>query len=102
MKDIADMNFAQRMHLLRQDGNSPDVIATANRVLEAMLQELQIVRDMRDGAARRYGVKLPDLHDPSPKPPNVQPRTKVMRRTKTAHKAFEGLDGTRRGQMERN
>ena len=100
MKDIADMNFAQRMHLLRGDGNSPEVIATANRVLEAMLQELQIVRDMRDGAARRYGVKLPDLPDPSPNPPNV-PAPNVQPPTNNEHKGFKGFDGTLSGLIDR-
>lgn len=91
MKEIARMNFDERLLVLRRDANKPEQIKTADRILEAMLQEMQIVRAVRNDAALRYGVKLPPLADLSPAP-DTQPPAKNER---------TGFDGTLAGLLDR-
>jgi hypothetical protein len=91
MKDIARMNFEERLLVLRRDAKSPEQIKTADRIIEAMLQELQIVRAVRNDAALRYGVKLPPLAD-LPAAADTQPPPK---------KEYTGFDGTLAGLLDR-
>ena len=90
-KDIAKMDFDERMYALRQSATPPEVIATADRIIEAMLQELQFVRAVRNDTALRNGIKLPGL-------PDVPSASNAHAPAKNKHTAF---DGTLAGLLDR-